>query len=42
MNYEFNLWHPVGVAPKRLCAAAVVEMAEETVHEGEDNTPSKG
>ena len=36
MNYEFNLLHHVGVAAKRLCAAA----AEAAAQEREDNTPS--
>ena len=33
MNYEFNLFHHVGVVAKRLCAAAAVQ-------EGVDNAPS--
>ena len=36
MNYEFNLLNHVGVAAKRVCAAAAAETA---AHEGDDNTP---
>ena len=35
INYEFILLHHVGVVAKKVCAAAA-----ETVHEGDDNTPS--
>ena len=40
MNYEFNLWHHVGVVTKGVCAAAAA--AETSAHEGDDNTPGRG
>ena len=37
MNFEFNVMRHVGVAAKRVRAAAAVETA---AHEGDDNTTS--
>ena len=35
-NYDFNLFHHIGVVAKKVCAAE----AETAAHEGDDNTPS--
>ena len=37
MNYEFNLWHHVGVVAKKVRGAVA-----ETTHKGDDKTPYSG